>query len=307
LLVDRRVEVSDAGADDFAAHLGALLGQPVQIGVLLGPARANAKPVVQAFAASGRTLAFAKLDVGGTGDLVDREAAALSTLTAAGLTTVQPPDLIHHGRWHGHALTVLSPLDASQARPTDDEPALASAAEIAAVGGVREVALADVLARLRAQLADLPAGPDRDRLDAALDEVSRQGPATVTTGSWHGDWSPWNMRRRAAGRGRLQVWDWERFDTGVAYGLDAVHHRAQLLWREGVAANVCRLPLQDAARSMPPPGHPPVPAEVLRMLYLVEIAARYLRDQPPGGPSRPRTRWVLDQLDGPETRQETSP
>ena len=55
-------------------------------------------------------------------------------------------------------------------------------------------------------------------------------------GAWHGDWTPWNMSRR---RGRLQLWDWERFETGVPLGLDRCHY--------GVNAVVRR----DGARASP--------------------------------------------------------
>jgi len=293
------VDGTSSGADDIAEHLGRLLGEPVRIGVLLGPVRANAKPVVQVFARSGRTLAFGKLDAGGTGHLVDREAMALTTLAAARLAGVQVPSLVHHGRWHGHALTLLSALDASQARRTDDAPHLGAAAEIAAVAGLRSRPLEDVLTRLRVRVAAIPPGPGSARLRVVLDRLGRTGEAglTLPVGAWHGDWTPWNMRRSATGD-RLQVWDWERFDTDVAYGLDAVHHRAQLLWRDRVPAAACASALEDAGRAMPAPsGHRPVEAALLRRLYLVEIAARYLSDQPLGSTPRPRTRWVLDQLD----------
>ena len=291
------VDATPAGADDIAEHLGRLLAEPVRIGVLLGPVRANAKPVVQVFAGSGRTLAFGKLDAGGTEHLVEREATALTTLATAGLVEVEVPSLLHHGRWHGRALTLLSALDASQSRATDDVPHLGAAAEIAAAPGLQLLPLGDVLSRLKDRVAALPPGPGAARLEPVLDQLGRTAEADpLPVGAWHGDWSPWNMRRRAAG-GPLQVWDWERFDTGVAYGLDAVHHRAQLLWRDGVPAAACRPALEDAARAMPPPAEcRPVPAGVLRRLYLVEIAARYLGDQPSGSSPRPRTRWVLDQL-----------
>lgn len=291
------VDATSSGADDIAGRLGHLLGEPVRIGVLLGPPRANAKPVVQVFSGSGRTIAFGKLDAGGTEHLVEREATALTTLATAGLVEVEVPSLLHHGRWHGHALTLLSALDASQSRATDDAPHLGAAAEIAAAPGLRLLPLGDVLSRLRGRVAALPPGPGAARLELVLDQLGRAaGADPLPVGAWHGDWSPWNMRRSAAG-GPLQVWDWERFDTGVAYGLDAVHHRAQLLWRDNVPAAACRPALEDAGRAMPPPaGLRPVPATVLRRLYLVEIGARYLGDQPSGTSPRPRTRWVLDQL-----------
>ena len=57
-----------------------------------------------------------------------------------------------------------------------------------------------------------------DGLQAAADRTS------VEFGSWHGDWTPWNMAMSA---GRAMVWDWERFQAGIPVGYDAVHYRLQ--------------------------------------------------------------------------------
>lgn len=279
-----------------------VLQTPVSVGVLLGPERANQKPVLQVFSGA-ETLAFAKVDVSGDPTLVDGEVTALARLAQAGLELLEVPRVLFHGRWQDLAVAVLSPLPASQARRSDDDPELHAAAEVAAIGGVRLTPLVDVLTRLTAALDELPEGPDTVRVHDVLGRLAGAAPSlSLSTGAWHGDWAPWNMGRSPKDPGTLQVWDWERFATDVPYGLDAVHHRCQLLWRDGVPADRCGHHLEKAAAAMPaPPTGSPVPPDLLRTLYLVEIALRYLRDQPAGAPARPRTRWILDQLSAPAT------
>ena len=50
------------------------------------------------------------------------------------------------------------------------------------------------------------------------------GADTVSLGGWHGDWGRWNMGMDG---GVLQLWDWERYDTEVPIGFDALHFIAQ--------------------------------------------------------------------------------
>jgi hypothetical protein len=47
---------------------------------------------------------------------------------------------------------------------------------------------------------------------------------TLRFGAWHGDLTPWNM---ATLRDTICVWDWERFSRGVPLGFDAVHYAFQ--------------------------------------------------------------------------------
>jgi len=63
-----------------------------------------------------------------------------------------------------------------------------------------------------------PVGGDQAR---AIEELERAyGSREIPFGSWHGDWTPWNMTRVD---GSLFVWDWERAEGPVPIGLDLVH------------------------------------------------------------------------------------
>src|SRR5262245_20900510 len=52
--------VVEPDPEGIEAFLSDVVGEHVSLGILLGPPRANRKPVIQAFTDSGRTVAFAK-------------------------------------------------------------------------------------------------------------------------------------------------------------------------------------------------------------------------------------------------------
>ena len=100
----------------------------------------------------------------------------------------------------------------------------------------------------------------------------------LTFGAWHGDWAPWNMRPLAD---RLLVWDWERFTIGVPVGFDALHYDLQQrISTQSDGADAVRQTLAAApgpARAVR--GHQPAAVRVTALLYLVDLAARYLTDR----------------------------
>jgi hypothetical protein len=216
-------------------HLGAVLGRPVRIGVLLGPPRANIKPVLQVFDRDGSVLAFAKVATSPlTVPLLETEAATLSMLAGRTMPDVVTPALLDLGSWRDMLVLVQQALPSAQSGRQPTALPTAALAEIAAVRGLRGARL-ETSAFWR-RVADV--GPDRwhdvdvsafSRLRAAID------PGTECLfGAWHGDFGPWNA---AWGAGALEVWDWERFDADVPAGLDGAHWRVQLaLGTDPVAA-----------------------------------------------------------------------
>ncbi|MEO3812112.1 hypothetical protein ABGB17_24210 [Sphaerisporangium sp. B11E5] len=139
----------------------------------------------------------------------------------------------------------------------------------------------DVLA-----LAPLPVTRARVRpavLARAAEEIARLPAGDAFC--WHGDFAPWNMA--AAADGRLLVWDWERFGTGVPLGFDALHHFFQRALRRmppRVAAEAC---VAQAPRTLEPFAVPAPSARQTAVHYLITLADRYERDghQPLGPPS----------------------
>jgi predicted methyltransferase MtxX (methanogen marker protein 4) len=78
----------------------------------------------------------------------------------------------------------------------------------------------------------------------------------------------------------LLVWDWERFATGVPLGFDAVHHELQRrIQSTGDAKDAVEATVRKAAELLAPFGVPAEGREVTALLYLVDLATRYLTDR----------------------------
>ena len=295
------------GTVTIESYLGGVLGEDLQVSLLLGAPRANRKPVLQLLTASGVTAGFAKLGDGPLArELVAAEHAALRRLGRAGLTRLQLPRILHYGKWAGRPVLILSALPAGPRRRRWPAGQLTGAmAELAAVTGLRYGPLAGsgYLGRLTARLATAGPGPDRAAVSAALAVITRRaGMTALAFGCWHGDWTPWNMSGTPAG---LAVWDWERFATGVPAGFDALHFRlhAEVLGgrrpaRPDAARVACAALVRGAPRALGPYGTPPAAARLTAVLYLAEITARYLADgqdqtgHPLGSPGR----WLIPAL-----------
>jgi hypothetical protein len=269
-----------AAADaDISGYLtGVLRAEPV-ISVRIGSPRANRKPVLELLTAEGELIGFAKVGVNTlTCELVRAEAAALAVLGAASLVRLGTPRLIHHGQWRGHEVLVQGAL--SGVAPSRHWAGLSQAmAELAVVQGVTRgpAGQSPYWGGLRQRLA---ACPQRDVADPLLNIMSVLGPAAATVsvafGSWHGDWTPWNMTTSG---GRVLVWDWERFQAGVPVGYDAVHYQLQARVDSGCAPRVAAEEMMDMVPAVLAPfGIQAGPARLVGAMYLLEIAARYLSD-----------------------------
>jgi hypothetical protein len=274
-----RLVVDGSGLD---AHLSAVLGGPALLSIHIGPARANRKPVLQLLGPRGEALGYAKLGVDPlTRALVDAEAAALTRLATVPLGPVTVANALHHGSWGEHSLLIQSALPVRRPRAT---PAEANAAErtamlaVASCLGIRRQAYADspYAHRVAADVTALGTRPEAERLRAALAAVAAADPV-VAFGAWHGDWNGGNSA--ALADGRVLVWDWERFDADVPAGYDALHLRLQAeVTRGGVdPLHAARTLLADADAVLGPFDQPA--ADHVAVLYLVELAARYLRDR----------------------------
>ncbi len=271
----------------------------------IGPARANRKPVLQVLTRYGRTVGFAKIGVNElTRTLAAAEADSLRTVAAAAPRHLIVPSVLHQGRWNGLEILALSPLPIWLPRARHSTARLRAAMlEVAEIGGVTTAPLrdsrywADLGRRLRSLGTDDTAGALREAY-ARISE--RAGDAPLRYGSWHGDWTPWNM---ATLRDTLLVWDWERFGGGVPVGFDAVHYTFQdAVVRGGSdpAVAVTRT-LDDAVPLLAPFGvtsHESAAARLTALLYFIDIAARYVADrQAEAGArlGRPRE-WLLPVL-----------
>ncbi len=266
-----RIVVRRASGDSLVAHLGELLGRPVQVSVGVGNARVNRKPVLQVFDQRGRVLGFAKVGDSdqARADVAD-EARGLREVSARTWQHLEVPRVLHESSWRGLSVLVISALRAGPTQALRDPWLRPEAAmeELSRAFEEPSGPLAD-LAWWAAQRATLEGLADPDlraralACHAALEE--RAAGREWRVGAWHGDWTPWNM---ATLRNRVRVWDWERFETGVPFGLDGVHHTLNTHTREHGASPASL----HAALGRPEVAGDPVLAD----LYLLAIGVRYL-------------------------------
>jgi hypothetical protein len=291
LLRDRLRVCAGTGPDDtIDAYLRAALGTDLRLSVHIGPARANRKPVLQLLTPDGQTLGFAKLGISAlTRTLVRAEATALAAVSRAGLTSLVVPRVLHTGRWRDHEVLVQSALPVWHRRAPLTAPRLACAMrEVAACCGSRRGGLRDsgYWTRLHGRLAAIAAHPEGMALLRAAERiVGTAGRVELTYGAWHGDWAPWNMASLAD---TLAVWDWERFTPGAPIGFDALHYALQ----RSISIAPSRSSTHDAAAQAVTAMMTQAPelllpfgvvhrqaVEVTALLYLIDLATRYVADR----------------------------
>jgi hypothetical protein len=283
-LLHSRLRVSaPPGANTIESYLHEVLGKDIWVSMHLGPARANRKPVLQLLTAGGEPVGFAKLGVNPlTRKLVRAERDALLRLGRANLANVTVPTVLHFGEWRGLDILLLGVLPVwRRRRPLSATRLDLAMSEVALVGGLQDEPLSrsPYWKRLRLRLAAADAGPDRLALQQALDAVAaRNGSIRLSFGSWHGDWTPWNLASTADG---LLVWDWERFDDGVPAGFDALHYQLQkrVMMRRRDPALEAITCVESASLVLAPFRSNAEQAKLTALLYLVELAARYLADR----------------------------
>ncbi|MGH8876730.1 MAG: hypothetical protein ACRD0P_05205, partial [Stackebrandtia sp.] len=247
---------------------------------------------------------FAKLGTSGlTRELVTAESAALRSLAGVGLRTLRIPEVVHSGGWGPHAVLVQEALP-GWLRPvrTDRDRLTDAMTELATCMGTEEVLLsgsgyAAELDRRLTVLAQRP-GPEAVTLvDAARQLLDRNGNQLLRFGCWHGDWSPWNMSMLPS---RILLWDFERFTTGVPMGFDAVHYTLQrdIVTQAADPTTAVLSLLAKSDRLLRPFGADPRAARITVLLYLVDLATRYLSDRQAeaGAPLGALGRWLLPTL-----------
>ena len=282
VLLRDRIRVSGPRAESIDAYLCAALGRDLAISIHIGPARANRKPVLQLIAPNGETVGFSKI---GTGPLTQRlvraETSALTALAGSSLTRLTVPRVLHAGQWRGLAVLVQSALPVWLPRAALTPRRLTAAMlDIAGCcgGAAGPLVGSAYWAELRGRLAAVVDRAEGRALAAAVDLIGQHaGEIGLRYGSWHGDWAPWNMANLADA---LLVWDWERFATGVPAGFDAVHHELQKRIQAGGSPTAAvEATVRQAGELLTPFGVDGPARELTVLLYLVDLAVRYLTDR----------------------------
>jgi hypothetical protein len=282
VLLRDRVRITGPIGDSIDGYLRESLGRELVVSIHIGPARANRKPVLQLIGLEGETFGFGKLGVGPlTQRLVSDETNALIRLGTSGLSMLTVPRVLHAGQWRGLQVLVQSALPVWRPRATLKPHRLAAAMlDVAGSCGYSSGMLAGSAywLRLRERLAAVADRPEGGTLRTATEQlVAQAGATSLRYGAWHGDWAPWNMANLTDA---LLVWDWERFALGVPVGFDAVHHELQRrIQASNDATAAVEATIRKSAELLEPFGVAPGARELTALLYLVDLATRYLTDR----------------------------
>lgn len=285
------------GSESLSAWLAEVLGVEATIlGLGVGTARANRKPVLPVCDRDGALLAFLKIgDTDVAKDLVRGEARALREFTATGSPAgLDVPRVLYHDTWHGLEVLALTPLRTTRRRwqARDSVPRFAMRDLAEHLGTSRmPLAATPTWRAMKARTARVAEREQAATLRAAIAAVEREyGEQVVTVGCWHGDWTAWNMSWR---QNRVQLWDFERFETGAPIGLDYAHYLVQSTLRTGGTA--AAEGLLDAGLPTDPIVLASNPIGLVEATYLLRLADRYVHASqlPEGEPLRPRTDWLL--------------
>ncbi len=230
-LVGGRLTVASRDRDgnpSLATWLGELLGiRGIAIGITLGAPRPNRKPVISMITPDGTVHGYAKLAWNPLTDgLVRNEATWLDRVHRRRAEGILAPEPITVETWRGHPVLLTRPLDDLPTVPGS----IADADTVGAIAGLVSPNTEAVVGSPwwqgleqrvagRASSGHTESRTVLERLAGRLDGV------VWRFGAWHGDYTPWNARRTAAG---VQVWDWERASWPVPIGLDAAHASFQI-------------------------------------------------------------------------------
>lgn len=299
-----RLRVNGA-EDSIVSLLSTTLGEPVEIGFIVGRERATQKPVLRVVSRSGRTLAFAKIGTSSlTRQLVDHEAQTLTRLAGADLQVLRVPTVLLHRQWHGLAVLVQEPLVGTNRA----DPALLKLAmtEITSLDAQPPSTLASspFVHELQQRIEGLPDSVHKVQLAEVLGST-RENDRTVEIrcGGWHGDFASWNM---AAESSRLSVWDWEGYHAPVPVGFDALHHRLQdSVVFDGTPPPTAVEELSRNAAQLLAPWHVDHPQHSV-LLYLMHLVTGYLET----GDHRTRLsrldNWLAPALEAQRVRASTA-
>lgn len=299
-----RTSLNPPGGSDGSIrdHLRDVLAdRGITVALQTSPPRANRKPVLQVVSAGGHTIAFVKVGINDlTSALVRAEGEALARVGRADLRYVVPPRLLHRGTWQGLEILVQSALPRSSGQKLESSLVSNAMVEVSGIDAGEVGPSGDpYLADLGIRVAALPESSASAALQAALRDLQEpDADATPpSVGSWHGDWTPWNMSIRD---GLAQVWDWERFASGVPLGYDRLHFEVQgAIVRDGRSAGTSVRDMVDGAPTLLAPFEAPSElATRTALLYLVEIGSRYLHDrQEEAGSARGNLHtWLVPEL-----------
>ena len=296
-----QVTVTASGDEErFEQRLARALEVPgVHLTIPIGPPRANRKPILQVSDLAGNPLAFVKVGHNPlTRSLVEAEGRSLRVVARSAGNEIEAPRLRAEFEWYGSQVLMMSALQIPTRRLS------------VADSRDRLEQLAMQIASLEGPVQRVPwrVHPLRRRLHWAFDGLGERGQpflaeletldddAAMSVGAWHGDFNPGNF---ALMSGPCQVWDWERFEGGVPFGFDILHHDLhRWITIERVKPEEAADRLLSRSTDLLADALPPAERLMTARTYLLTLAERYLRDnQEQAGANLGRvTSWLLPAL-----------
>ena len=200
----------------------------LSLAVIVGKRRPNRKPVLKILTPQGECIGFAKV---GWNDisraLVSNEARVLKSIADLAIAprSFRVPQVLDYRRVDGTELLVTAPIppqrvlngSRSLRLPIEAAKEISALVERPREVFARSLYWSDLKVRIGA-VTPYGGAPVRALGDGVELLESRYGAREITFGTWHGDFTPWNMTRS---RGTLSIWDWERSGGLVPVGLDA--------------------------------------------------------------------------------------
>jgi len=262
-----------SGKDSLMEHIGELVGVDTDsMAVTIGPPRANRKPVLQLMAPDGEIVAFAKIGWSPlTRELVRNEAAWLGYLGRSEMAGILVPRHIGVTEWRGLDVAVLGPVPirAYPMRRPGRPPSLAVFRQIATSTGTTDELLGE------SHFAERHIEQAAGTADAELvtRTLARHEEELLEFGTWHGDFSPWNM---SSGLRGISIIDWEFARPGVPVGFDVLHFGLQVNQnRRGLSADRALVQALESGRpTLERLGAFGSVAEATEACYLIELASR---------------------------------
>ena len=298
-----RLSVSDQSSS-LLKVVAAAVPEADAIVVRLGRPRYGRAVILIALDAAGRSIAFAKCAWGQRISDLAQERDNLTSIAEAPIPGIRAPQVLAFEEDAGFAALVLEALTPRSPASGATEVPVDAMKVLAARHGWRPTTLrrSDVILRLGDGIARIQDSQQRAWLQAELDRlVDELGDVETATGSWHGDWVPWNMARDAD---IVLLWDWEHGQDGMLPGADHLHYLAQeLRLRVGTTSNVEDSWLVAARTALASNWGVRGPeADAAIRTYLLVVNLRYVTDRegaPEGG--SPRSGWsrqLLERLGG---------
>lgn len=247
-------------------------------GIMVGPPRANRKPVLRVITEDGRTWGYVKVGINElTRGLVRQEAQALNQVNAWQLLQLRAPQVLCAGTLDGREFLATSPLQNATAGAQPTSLPVGPTRELFSTAEQRDVPLRHSQA-MRPPL-DVP-----NRAAAQIESLAQRllalvGDERIPLGASHGDWTPWNMSWSNSHQGErvLEVWDWERSATGVPQGHDVVHFEASRVRADRQDGAEHEF-VSGLAASLASCGIAPALTSRLLATYLVTVGRRYAAD-----------------------------